>query len=113
MRRTRLTALIIPWTLLATPTSGRTQDAEPAASEWQFGVHAVDWPVVEQLKDSVREYRDAGAIGRYELRVRTNGSRYDAVVIAEIVDALRLAELRELEAPGRPLRYHSPERSSR
>jgi hypothetical protein len=88
---------------LAAPTHARAQHAEGEerpTSQWQFGVRAVDWEVVEGLQDEVRGYREAGAIGAYELLIRTNGARFDALLTAVIVDATRLAELRDLDVLG-------------
>jgi hypothetical protein len=56
----------------------------------------VDWGAVQRLQEDVREYQRAGAIGAYELRILASRARFDAMVTAEIVDAIRLAELRGL-----------------
>lgn len=95
--------IVLALLALAAPTRGLAQHpeaAEEATSEWQFAVRAVDWKAVERLRDEVRDYRAAGAIGPYELRIRPNGTRFDAVVEAEIVDANKLAELRGLDTAG-------------
>lgn len=63
----------------------------------QFGVREADWEAIERLHGDVRDYRGAGAIGAYELRIQTNGSRFDAMMTAEIVDASKPAELRGLD----------------
>lgn len=83
------------------PGNGLAQSGEEA-SVWQYGMRDVDWEAVERLQEEVREYREAGAIGTYELVIRTNGARFDALVIAEIVDATGLAELRDLDKIGTP-----------
>lgn len=85
--------------VLIAPGNGLAQSGEEA-SVWQYGLRDVDWEAVERLQEEVREYREAGAIGTYELLIRTNGARFDALVIAEIVDATGLAELRDLDRVG-------------
>jgi len=95
--------VILASVALAQPTRAPAQHAEGEerpTSQWQFGVRAVDWEGVERLQDEVRQYREAGAIGAYELLVRTNGAHFDALVTAEIVDASKLAELRDLDRTG-------------
>jgi hypothetical protein len=85
---------------LAAPTEVRGQvseAADPATSQWQYGVRGVEWEEVVELQDEVRGYHAAGAIGAYELRITTRGTRFDAFVTAEIADATRLAELRGIE----------------
>jgi hypothetical protein len=87
----------------ALPTRAPAQEAgaeDSSTSQWQFGVRAVDWEAVEELQADVREYREAGAIGAYELLIRTHGARFDALVTAEIIDASKLAELRDLDRIG-------------
>lgn len=70
-----------------------------------------DWKAVDRLQEKIRDYRAAGAIGSFEIRIRTNEHHLgqtdlfgeaglDTVVTAEILDALKLAELRGLRAPG-------------
>lgn len=101
MNCTHRALIVIPaFVLLAQPTHAPAQSAETkerSTSQWQFAAQAMDWEAVEGLLEEVRRYRDADAIGAYELLVRTNGARFDAMVTAEIVDAMRLAELRGLE----------------
>ncbi|HET6341089.1 MAG TPA: hypothetical protein VFG78_02785 [Gemmatimonadota bacterium] len=100
MRRTRLVIQATWWVaVLVAPGSGLAQSGE-GASVWQYGLRDVGWEAVERLQEEVREYREAGAIGTYELLIRTNGVRFDAMVIAEIVDATGLAELRDLDGIG-------------
>ncbi len=84
--------------LLVAPANGRAQSGEET-SVWQFGMREVDWEAIERLQDDVRDYQGAGAIGAYELHIRTNGAGFDAMVTAEIVDAIKLAELRDLDMP--------------
>ena len=82
--------------VLVAPVSARAQGGEEA-SVWQFGMREADWETIERLQGDIRDYRGAGAIGAYELRIQTNGSRFDAMVTAEIVDASKLAELRGID----------------
>ena len=100
MRRMGLVIQATLWVaVLVAPAKGLAQSGEEG-SVWQYGIRDVDWEAVERLQEDVREYRGAGAIGTYELRIRTNGARFDAMVIAEIVDATGLAEPRDLDRIG-------------
>jgi hypothetical protein len=97
MRRIHLAIQATLWVaILVAPANGRAQSGEET-SVWQFGMREVDWKAIERLQEEVRDYQGAGAIGAYELRIRTNGARFDAMVTAEILDAIKLAELRNLE----------------
>lgn len=97
MRRMHLAVQTTMWlALLVAPANGRAQPGEET-SVWQFGMREVGWEAIEGLQADVRDYQGAGAIGAYELHIRTNGARFDAMVTAEIVDAIKLAELRDLE----------------
>lgn len=92
-----LTIQAVLWlALLAAPSSGQAQTGEET-SVWQYGVRDADWETIERLQEEVRDYQGEGAIGAYELEIRTDGERYDVLVTAEIVDAIKLAELRGLE----------------
>ncbi len=94
--RSRTATHVLAWAaLLAAQTELRAQNGEET-SIWQFAMREVDWEAVERLQDEIRDYRDAGAIGAYELVIRTNGERLDATVAAEIVDPAKLAQARGL-----------------
>jgi hypothetical protein len=89
--------------LLAAPSVARAQEGEER-SVWQFAVRHVDWEAVEWLQGEVRECHGAGAMGAYELLIRANRERFDAMVTAEIVDPVRLARVRGLDMPAAPRR---------
>lgn len=91
----RAVLLALVWATFPAPADLRAQ-AEEETSLWQFALREADWGAVERLQDEVRNYREAGAIGAYELLIRADGGRLDAAVAAEIVDAGKLAELRGL-----------------
>ena len=97
MRGIHLAVQATLWvTILLVPANGRAQSGEEI-SVWQFGMREVGWEAIERLQADVRDLQDAGAIAAYELHIRTNGTQFDAMVTAEIVDAIKLAELRDLE----------------
>lgn len=84
--------------LLAIPGEAWSQDGAET-SVWQFGLRDVGWEAVERLQEEIRDYREAGAIGSFEVRIRTNKTRLDATVTADIVDAVKLADLRGFDRP--------------
>ncbi len=95
--------------LLMLPSRALAQDAvEP--SVWQFAIRNVNWEEVDRLQEQIRDYRTAGAIGSFEVRIRTDEMGLDAMVTAEIVNAVKLADLRSLERPepGGGSRYKDP-----
>ncbi|MGH7572822.1 MAG: hypothetical protein ACREMK_13415 [Gemmatimonadota bacterium] len=97
----RLAIQALLWTIfLGAPIEGRAQGRE-ADTEWQFLVRAADWDAILRLQDQVRDYRERGVIGRFEIRITQDGEGYDALVVATVIDAGKLARLRGLVVPER------------
>jgi hypothetical protein len=95
-----LATLFVGAILLDVPTRGRAQGptvTEEATSWWQRALFSVEWKEVERFQQEMLDYREAGAIGAYEIRIRRDGEDFDAWVAAEVVDAIRLGQLRGLD----------------